>query len=104
MSYTAACNRHHTIYQQLCRWLLRHIELTRGHEFVMTQEAIANGMGVRRESVTEAAGQLRSLHAISWQRGRIVVLDRDALERGTCECHAAVSREYRRLLPPQTAA
>jgi CRP-like cAMP-binding protein len=103
MSQTAVCNRHHSIDQQLCRWLLLSIDRLSNDELVMTQELIANMLGVRREGVTEAANKLQSAGVIRYSRGRITVLDRPGLERMTCECYAVVKREYDRLLPPVIA-
>ena len=99
MSQTAVCNRHHSLDQQLCRWLLLSLDRLPGDELVMTQELIANMLGVRREGVTEAALKLQQAGLIRYSRGRINVLDRSALERRTCECYAVVKRESDRLLP-----
>jgi CRP-like cAMP-binding protein len=99
MAQTAVCNRHHTLDQQLCRWLLLSLDRLRSNELVMTQELIANMLGVRREGVTEAAGRLHKAGLISYQRGHITVVDRELLERRTCECYAVVKKEYDRLLP-----
>ena len=99
MSQTAVCNRHHSLDQQLCRWLLLSLDRLQGDELVMTQELIANMLGVRREGVTEAALKLQQSGLIRYSRGRITVLDRPALERRSCECYAVVKREYDRLLP-----
>ena len=99
MAQTAVCNRHHTLDQQLCRWLLLSLDRLPGNELVMTQELIANMLGVRREGVTEAAGRLQKDGLISYQRGRITVLNRPELEQRTCECYAVVKKEYDRLLP-----
>jgi CRP-like cAMP-binding protein len=99
MAQTAVCNRHHTLDQQLCRWLLLSLDRLRTNELAMTQELIANMLGVRREGVTEAAGRLDKAGLIRYQRGRITVLDRTGLEERTCECYAVVKREYDRLLP-----
>jgi CRP-like cAMP-binding protein len=99
MSQTAVCNRHHSLDQQLCRWLLLSLDRLGGSELVMTQELIANMLGVRREGVTEAAGRLQHAGLIHYRRGHITVLDRAGLERRTCECYAVVKREYDRLLP-----
>jgi CRP-like cAMP-binding protein len=99
MAQTAVCNRHHSLDQQLCRWLLLSLDRLRSNELVMTQELIANMLGVRREGVTEAAGRLDRAGLIRYQRGRITVLDRSGLEARTCECYAVVKREYDRLLP-----
>ena len=103
MSQTAVCNRHHTLDQQLCRWLLLSLDRLEGDELVMTQELIANMLGVRREGVTECALGLQKLGLIKYARGRITVVDRPGLEKRTCECYAVVKREYDRLLPEQTA-
>jgi CRP-like cAMP-binding protein len=99
MAQTAACNRHHSIDQQLCRWLLLSLDRLFGNELKMTQELIANMLGVRREGVTEAAGKLQDQGVIHYKRGRITVLDRPELERLSCECYAVVKRESDRLLP-----
>ena len=103
MSQTAVCNRHHSLDQQLCRWLLLSLDRLPGEELVMTQELIANMLGVRREGVTEAALKLQQAGLIRYARGRINVLDRLALEMRTCECYAVVKREYDRLLPATVA-
>jgi CRP-like cAMP-binding protein len=99
MSQTAACNRHHSLDQQLCRWLLLTLDRLPGDELVMTQELIANMLGVRREGVTEAAGNLQKDGLISYSRGHITVLDRPKLEKRVCECYAVVKKELDRLLP-----
>jgi CRP-like cAMP-binding protein len=99
MTQTAVCNRHHTVDQQLCRWLLLSLDRLATHELVMTQELIANMLGVRREGVTEAAGKLQAEGLIHYSRGRITVLDRPQLEARVCECYAVVKKEYDRLLP-----
>lgn len=99
MSQTAVCNRHHSLDQQLCRWLLLSLDRLESNELVMTQELIANVLGVRREGVTEAAGRLDKAGVIHYRRGRITVLDRGKLEKRTCECYAVVKKEYDRLLP-----
>jgi CRP-like cAMP-binding protein len=104
MSQTAVCNRHHSLDQQLCRWLLLSLDRLHGDELVMTQELIANMLGVRREGVTEGALKLQKAGLIQYARGRITVLDRRGLEARTCECYAVVKREYDRLLPPRLAA
>ena len=104
MTQTAVCNRHHSLDQQLCRWLLLSLDRLKSSELVMTQDLIANMLGVRREGVTEAAGQLQKAGLIQYRRGHIKVLDRAGLERRTCECYAVVKGEYDRLLPPETAA
>lgn len=103
MAQTAVCNRHHSLDQQLCRWLLLSLDRLQSNELVMTQELIANMLGVRREGVTEAAGRLDKAGVISYQRGHITVLDREQLERRTCECYAVVKKEYDRLLPETLA-
>ena len=103
MAQTAVCNRHHSLDQQLCRWLLLSLDRLRSNELVMTQELIANMLGVRREGVTEAAGRLDKSGLIRYQRGRITVLDRPGLESRTCECYAVVKKEYDRLLPLETS-
>ncbi len=103
MAQTAVCNRHHSVDQQLCRWLLLSLDRLQGNELVMTQELIANMLGVRREGVTEAALKLQQTGIIRYARGRITVLDRPGLEQRTCECYAVVKREYDRLLPALTA-
>lgn len=104
MSQTAVCNRHHSLDQQLCRWLLLSLDRLPGNELVMTQELIANMLGVRREGVTEAALKLQKDGLISYTRGRIKVLDRAGLEKRSCECYEVVKKEYDRLLPMQMAA
>ena len=104
MTQTAVCNRHHAVDQQLCRWLLLSLDRLPGNELVMTQELIANMLGVRREGVTEAAGKLQAEGLIRYSRGRITVLDRAQLEARVCECYAVVKREYDRLLPAGIAA
>jgi CRP-like cAMP-binding protein len=101
---TAVCNRHHNLHQQLCRWLLLSLDRLQGNELVMTQDLIANMLGVRREGVTEAAHKLQNLGVIHYKRGRIQVLDRGGLEKCTCECYAVVKAEYDRLLPDRLAA
>jgi len=98
MAQTAVCNRHHTVDQQLCRWLLLSLDRLEGDELVMTQELIANMLGVRREGVTESAGKLQKAGLISYHRGHITVIDRPGLEARVCECYAVVKREYDRLL------
>ncbi|MDP2748369.1 Crp/Fnr family transcriptional regulator [Pseudomonas sp.] len=103
MAQTAVCNRHHSIDQQLCRWLLLSLDRLSGSQLAMTQELIANMLGVRREGVTEAAGKLHRLGVIDYSRGLITVLDRDKLERLSCECYAVVKRETDRLLPYKVA-
>jgi CRP-like cAMP-binding protein len=99
MAQTAVCNRHHSLDQQLCRWLLLSLDRLHGNELVMTQELIANMLGVRREGVTEGALKLQRAGLISYSRGRITVLDRPGLESRSCECYAVVKKEYDRLLP-----
>ncbi len=103
MAQTAVCNRHHSIDQQLCRWLLLSLDRLPSNELSMTQELIANMLGVRREGVTEAAGRLQSAGLIHYNRGRITVLDRPGLEARVCECYEVVRKEFRRLLPDLTA-
>jgi CRP-like cAMP-binding protein len=103
MAQTAVCNRHHALDQQLCRWLLLSLDRLQGADLVMTQELIANMLGVRREGVTECALKLQHAGLIRYVRGRITVLDRPGLERRTCECYAVVKKEYDRLLPARTA-
>ena len=103
MAQTAVCNRHHSLDQQLCRWLLLSLDRLSGNELVMTQELIANMLGVRREGVTEAALKLQAAGMIRYARGRIRVLDRSGLEQRTCECYAVVKKEYDRLLPDRLA-
>jgi len=110
MSQTAVCNRHHAIDQQLCRWLLLSLDRLSGDELVMTQELVANMLGVRRERVTDATGRLQAEGLIHYSRGRIKVPDRTRLERRACECYAVVKKEFDRLLSygvpglPDTAA
>ncbi|MFT5781774.1 MAG: CRP-like cAMP-binding protein [Pseudomonas sp.] len=99
MAQTAVCNRHHSIDQQLCRWLLLSLDRLADNELTMTQELIANMLGVRREGVTEAAGKLQKLGVIDYCRGHITVLDRLKLESLCCECYAVVKQETDRLLP-----
>jgi CRP-like cAMP-binding protein len=99
MAQTAVCNRHHSVDQQLCRWLLLSLDRLSSNQLVMTQELIANMLGVRREGVTEAAGKLDKLGVIRYARGRITVLDRPKLEGLCCECYAVVKKETDRLLP-----
>jgi len=99
MSQTAVCNRLHTLDKQLCRWLLLSLDRLQDNKLVMTQELIANMLGVRRESVTAAAHQLQHDGLIQYSRGTIKVLDRPELERRVCECYAVVKKEYDRLLP-----
>jgi len=104
MAQTAVCNRHHSLDQQLCRWLLLSLDRLQGNELVMTQELIANMLGVRREGVTEGALKLQQAGLIRYARGHISVLDRDGLEKRSCECYAVVKKEYDRLLPQKHAA
>lgn len=99
MSQTAVCNRHHSLEQQLCRWLLLSLDRLPSNELTMTQELIANMLGVRREGVTEAAGHLQQRGLIRYSRGRITIVDRPGLEERVCECYAVVKKEYDRLLP-----
>ena len=103
MAQTAVCNRHHSLDQQLCRWLLLSLDRLQGNELKMTQELISSMLGVRREGVTEAALQLQAAGLITYARGRITVLDRPKLEQRTCECYAVVKKEYDRLLPEKLA-
>ena len=103
MAQTAVCNRHHTLDQQLCRWLLLSLDRLQDNKLVMTQELIANMLGVRREGVTEGALKLQRAGLISYTRGRITILDRPGLEKRTCECYAVVRKEYARLLPSTKA-
>jgi len=103
MSQTAVCNRHHELDQQLCRWLLLSLDRLPGNDLVMTQELIANMLGVRREGVTEAALKLQAAGLIRYSRVRIKVLDRAGLEGRSCECYAVVKKEYERLLPDKQA-
>ena len=103
MSQTAVCNRHHSLDQQLCRWLLLSLDRLPGNELVMTQELIANMLGVRRVGVTEAALKVQEAGLISYSRGRIKVLNRLGLEKRSCECYKVVKDEYDRLLPRQIA-
>ena len=99
MAQTAVCNRHHTVDQQFCRWLLLSLDRLAGNKLTMTQELISNMLGVRREGVTEAAGKLQDAGVIHYSRGHITVLDRPRLEARVCECYAVVRRETDRLLP-----
>jgi len=103
MAQTAVCNRHHSLDQQLCRWLLLSLDRLQSNELVVTQELIANMLGVRREGVTDAAGQLQRAGLIRYQRGHITVLDRPGLEARSCECYATLKSEYDRLLPATLA-
>lgn len=97
MAQTAVCNRHHSIEQQLCRWLLLSLDRLPTNHLIMTQELIANMLGVRREGVTEAAGRLQKLGVIEYRRGHIEVIDRPKLEELSCECYGVVKRETDRL-------
>ena len=97
MAQTAVCNRHHTVDQQLCRWLLLSLDRLDDNQLTMTQELIANMLGVRREGVTEAAGKLQRLGVINYSRGKISVLERNRLEELSCECYAVVKNETDRL-------
>ena len=99
MAQTAVCNRHHSVDQQLCRWLLLSLDRLQSNELTMTQELIANMLGVRREGVTEAAGKLQAAGLINYRRGTITVLDRPGLEKQACECYQVVKTEFDRLLP-----
>jgi CRP-like cAMP-binding protein len=103
MAQTAVCNRHHTVDQQLCRWLLLCLDRLPSNELTMTQELIANMLGVRREGVTEAAGRLQSAGLIHYSRGHIRILDRPGLEARVCECYEVVRKEFSRLLPDAVA-
>jgi len=100
MAQTAVCNRHHTLDQQLCRWLLLNLDRLQGTQLAMTQELIANRLGVRREGVTEGALKLQRAGLISYARGHLTVLDRAGLEKRSCECYSVVKKEYDRLLGP----
>jgi len=104
MAQTAVCNRHHSLDQLLCRWLLLSLDRLQGNELVMTQELIANMLGVRREGVTEGALKLQKAGLIRYSRGHITVLDRQGLEQRSCECYAVVKKEYSRLLPSKLAS
>ena len=104
MSQTAVCNRHHSIEQQLCRWLLLSVDRLPTNVLTMTQELIGNMLGVRREGVTEAAGHLQKDGLIRYSRGRITVVDRPGLEKRVCECYAVVKSEFDRLLPDRLAS
>ncbi len=99
MAQTAVCNRHHTLDQQFCRWLLLSLDRLGSNELIMTQELIANMLGVRREGVTEAAGNVQRSGLIRYHRGHITILDRKRLEDRACECYQVVKKEYDRLLP-----
>jgi CRP-like cAMP-binding protein len=103
MAQTAVCNRHHSVDQQLCRWLLLSLDRLPSNELTMTQELIANMLGVRRDGVTQSASRLQTLGLIRYQRGRITVLDRAGLEDQACECYEVVKREFDRLLPAEIA-
>jgi len=103
MAQTAVCNRHHSLEQRLCRWLLMGLDRVRGNELIVTQEQIANMLGVRREGVTAGAFSLQKLGLISYARGHIVATDRHGLEQRACECYAVVKREYGRLFPETLA-
>lgn len=100
MAQTAVCNRHHSIEQQLCRWLLLSIDRLPDDYLLMTQELIANMLGVRREGVTDAAGKLQRMGIINYTRGRIEVINRKLLEQTCCECYSVVKKESKRLMPP----
>lgn len=104
MAQTAVCNRHHSVEQQLCRWLLLSLDRLTSNDLKMTQELIANMLGVRREGVTEAAGKLQKDKLINYSRGHITVIDRPGLEKRVCECYAVVKREMDRLLPQSQSA
>lgn len=104
MAQTAVCNRHHTLEQQLCRWLLLSIDRLPSNNLRMTQELIANMLGVRREGVTEAAGRLQARGLIRYKRGQITVVDRAGLEASVCECYASVRNDFERLFPPTPGA
>ena len=104
MAQTAVCNRYHAVEQQLCRWLLLSLDRLPSNELIMTQELIANMLGVRREGVTESAGHLQAAGVIHYSRGHITVLDRPKLEKRVCECYAVVKKEMDRLLPDRTAS
>ena len=104
MAQTAVCNRHHTVDQQLCRWLLLSLDRLPSTTLAMTQQLIADMLGVRREGVTEAAGKLQAKSLIQYSRGRITVIDRPALEHACCECYGVVKLEFDRLLPNVRAA
>ncbi|MCC6208550.1 MAG: Crp/Fnr family transcriptional regulator [Gammaproteobacteria bacterium] len=103
MSQTAVCNRHHSVHQQLCRWLLMSLDRLPSNNLIMTQELIANMLGVRREGVTEAAGRLQNAGYILYSRGHITVLNRPGLEAEVCECYQVVKTEFDRLLPNKIA-
>jgi hypothetical protein len=99
MAQTAVCNRHHTVEQQLCRWLLLTVDRLDSHELKTTQELISTVLGVRREGITEAAGKLQEIGLIRYRRGHITVLDRAGLESQSCECYGVIRQEFSRLLP-----
>lgn len=101
MTQTAVCNRHHSLDQQLCRWLLLSLDRMEGNDLRMTQELLADMLGMRRSGVSESALKLQSAGLISYRRGHISVLDRNGLEKRSCECYAVVKKEYDRLLPPK---
>ena len=103
MAQTAVCNRHHSLDQQLCRWLLLSLDRIQSNELAMTQDLIANMLGVRREGVTVAALKLQAAGLIRYARGHITVLNRDGIEKRSCECYAVVKKEYERLLPAEMA-
>ena len=103
MAQTAVCNRHHSIEQQLCRWLLLSFDRLPSDELIMTQELISNMLGVRREGITDAARKLQSAGLIEYHRGHITLLDRPGLEEKVCECYDVVKKEYDRLLPDRIA-
>jgi CRP-like cAMP-binding protein len=104
MGQIAACNRHHSVEQQLCRWLLMSFDRLLGSELQMTQQAIAGMLGVRREGVTEAALRLQQAGVLRYMRGRITIVDRSALEGRCCECYQVVKKEYDRLLPRRASS
>jgi CRP-like cAMP-binding protein len=103
MTQTAVCNRHHSLDQQLCRWLLVSLDRLPGNELIMTQELISDMLGMRRSGVTEAALKLQSAGLINYRRGHISIVDRHGLEKRACECYAVVKKEYDRLLPKTLA-
>lgn len=104
MAQTAVCNGHHSLDQQLCRWLLLSLDRLQGNELVMTQDLIANMLGVRHEGVTGSALKLQEAGLIRYARGHITVLNRGGLEKRSCECYAVVKKEYDRLLPSELAS
>lgn len=104
MAQTAVCNRHHSLDQQLCRWLLLSMDRLLSNQLKMTQELIANMLGVRREGVTEAAGKLQKAGLIEYHRGHITILNRPGLEKRSCECYAVVKKEFDRLLPEEISS